>query len=50
MYNYSDEEKTIGDFAGRELRGYLTVSASQEVTADGGLVMPPLSIAILSDN
>lgn len=50
VYNYSDEEKTIEDFAGRELRGYLTVSVSQEVTADGGLVMPPLSIAILSDN
>lgn len=50
VYNYSDEEKTIEDFAGGELRGYLTVSASQEVTADGGLVMPPLSIAILSDN
>ena len=50
IYNYSGEEKTIEDFPGKELRGYLTVSASQEVTADGGLVMPPFSIAVLSDN
>lgn len=50
VYNYSGEEKTIEDFPGKELRGYLTVSASQEVTADGGLVMPPFSIAVLSDN
>lgn len=49
VYNYSDEEKIIEDFPDVELIGYLTVSASQEITNDSGLTMPPLSIAFLSE-
>lgn len=53
VYNYSDEEKQITELEGldglsdMEIRGYLTVYSSEEVTLGEGLTMPPYSIAFL---
>lgn len=52
VYNYSEEEKTLTSelpLDTMEIRGYLTTDVTQTVTLDGGLKMPPYSIAFLTE-